>query len=302
MNVRIGAKLANFGPDATALVDAAAGLEAAGVDSLWLSDRVVTIEPLESVYPFTDDGSVPWTDGTPFIEALVAMAVATAHTSRVEVGTGVLVAPLRHPVLLAKQLASIDVLAGGRVVLGIGSGWMAEEYDLLGVPFAERAGRTDEAVELLRACWQGAVPATCGHHYRIPDGVVCRPAPPRDIPLLAGGMSPAALRRAGRLDGWFGYMSADGLDIDAVVAAVAEVRAAAERAGRAGAGRRDTLRVVGPPRVTARSVPALVAAGITEVVADIDWRKPEQAKADVAMLREAASQEPVAAGRAGGRR
>lgn len=293
--MRIGAKLANFGPDAIALADAAAGLEAAGVDSLWLSDRVVTIDPLMSAYPFSADGSVPWTDTTPFIEALVAMAVATAHTSHVEVGTGVLVAPLRHPVLLGKQLASIDALAGGRVVLGIGSGWMAEEYELLGVPFAERGGRTDEAVAVLRAVWQGAVPAVDGEHYRLRDGVSVRPTPAREIPVLSGGLTTAALRRAGRLDGWFGYVFADGLDTDAVGKAMAEVLAAAEESGRGDAPRRDTLRVVGPPQVTARAVPALAAAGITEVVADIDWREPEQAKADVAMLREAASTQSIGA-------
>ncbi|OLT23758.1 hypothetical protein BJF78_31650 [Pseudonocardia sp. CNS-139] len=288
--MRIGAKLANFGPDAPALAEAAAALEAAGVDSLWLSDRVVTVEPTVSPYPFTADGSVPWTDGTPFVEAVVGMAVATAHTSRVEVGTGVLVAALRHPVLLAKQLASIDALAGGRVLLGVGPGWMAEEFDLVGVPFAERASRTDEAVEILRACWQGAVPAVEGKHYTVPDGVFCRPAPPREIPVLAGGTSAAALRRAGRLDGWYGYVYAEGLDTAGIVAAMDAVRAAAAEAGRTGP-RRDALRVVGTPAATARVLPDLVAAGITEVVADLDWRRPEQAAADVAMLREAATRE-----------
>jgi probable F420-dependent oxidoreductase len=296
MSVRIGAKLANFGPDALALAEAAVALEAAGVDSLWLSDRIVTVEPLASAYPFTPDGSVPWTDRTPFVEVLVAMAAATARTSRVEVGAGVMVLPLRHPVLVAKQLASIDALAGGRVVLGVGSGWMAEEYELLGIPYTERATRTDEAVELLRACWEGTVPAVDGRHHRIPAGVSCQPPPARRIPVLSGGMSPAALRRAGRLDGWFGYVTADGLDTDVIGAAVATARAAARSAGRGDVARRDVLRVVGPPHVTAAAMPALVGAGIGEVVTDLDWRRPEQAAADVEMLREAVTGDRVAVG------
>ncbi|SHN47303.1 TIGR03619 family F420-dependent LLM class oxidoreductase [Cryptosporangium aurantiacum] len=304
MSVRIGAKLANFGPDATALAEAAVGLEAAGVDSLWLSDRIVTVDPLASTYPFTADGRVPWTDRTPFVDVLIGMAVAAAHTRRVEIGTGVLVAPLRHPVILAKQLASIDVLSGGRVVAGIGSGWMAEEFDLLGVAYAERASRTDEAVDVLRACWSGDVPPLDGPHHRLPEGVSCYPAPARRIPLLAGGMSPAALRRAGRLDGWFGYVIVDDLDVSVVEAALRTVRSAdgtggggadgdgADGGGTGGGGtggdRRDVLRVVGSPAATADALPALVRAGVTEVVTDLDWRRPEQAAADVAMLRAAA--------------
>lgn len=294
--MRVGSKLANFGPQAFDLLEAAAGLEEAGVDSVWLSDRVVTTDPLDSAYPFSADGSAPWVEDTPFIEAVTAMAMVAARTARVEIGTGVLVLPLRQPVLLARQLAAIDRLSGGRVLLGVGPGWMAEEFALLDVPFEERGARTDEAVEVLRACWEGAATPVRGRHYRVPAGVSCHPTPTRRIPVLAGGMTPAALRRAGRVDGWFGYVPVDQLDVDAITAAMDQVRAAAAAPGGTPEGRRDTLRVVGPPEQAARLVPGLVRAGITEIVTDIDWRHPEQAVADVRRIRDAAAEATTAVG------
>jgi len=295
--MRVGSKLANFGPQALNLLAAAAGLEDTGVDSVWFSDRVVTTEPIASAYPFTPDGRVPWTSDTPFVEAVTAMAMVAARTSRVEIGTGVLVLPLRHPVLLARQLAAIDRLSGGRVLLGVGPGWMAEEFALLGVPFDERGDRTDEAVAVLRSCWAGTVPALDGPYYPLPAGVSCHPTPARRIPVLAGGMTGPALRRAAQLDGWFGYVTADRLLDDGVkdliVPAMDRVRAAAGPGGMSPE-RRDTLRVVGPPEQAARVTPALVRAGITEIVTDIDWRDPERAAADVTRIRDAAAIELTA--------
>jgi len=294
--MRVGSKLANFGPQALDLLAAAESLEDAGVDSVWLSDRLVTVVPLHSAYPFTPDGSAPWAADTPFLEAVAAMAMVAGRTHRVEIGTGVLVLPLRHPVLLARQLAAVDRISGGRVLLGVGSGWMAEEFALLGVPFDERGERTDEGIAVLRACWESAATPIEGHHHRVPDGVSCNPTPARRIPVLAGGMTGPALRRAGRADGWFGYMTTEQLlaEPDLVPAAMDLVRVAAATSagipGRGTATRRDTLRVVGPPEQTARVVPALVRAGITEIVIDVDWRHPERVAADVTYLRDAAAE------------
>jgi probable F420-dependent oxidoreductase len=308
MTLRVGAKVANFGPDAEMLTDMAAACEAAGADSLWLSDRVVTVPAPAAAYPFTDDGSVPWMNDTPFIDSIVAMTAIAAATSRAEIGTGVMVLPLRSPLVLAKQLASIDTLSGGRVVLGIGAGWMSEEFDLLGVPFNERGPRTDEAVTVLRACWQDEPPAVAGRYYRVPAGLGTRPVPARRIPILAGGMTAAALRRAGRLDGWFGYIRADRLSLPDVAAAMSAIRAARSQPPASADGGpgprpgapRGVLRLVGPPDLAARSAAGLVAAGITEVVVDLDWKHDVRARQELERIRDAAEhQEMAGAARAG---
>jgi probable F420-dependent oxidoreductase len=291
--MRIGVKIANFGPDAGRMAASAAAAEDAGADSLWLSDRVVVVDPTISPYPFTPDHSVPWTTTTPFHDVVVSMAMLAAATSRVEIAAGVLVVALRNPVVLAKQLASIDVQSGGRVILGVGSGWMREEYDLLGVPFAERGGRTDAAVAFLRACWSGAPGPIDGPFDRLPAGVFFHPAPARRIPVLVGGMSAAALRRAGRNDGWFGYLDVAGLDVDDVARSVALVRAARAADGSGGAELRVVLRLVGDTGEVARLAPALAAAGVTEVVVDVDTRQPHEAARTIARLRDAAG-EPAA--------
>jgi probable F420-dependent oxidoreductase len=312
MTLRVGAKVANFGPEAALLTEAAAACEAAGADSLWLSDRVVTVPAPGAAYPFTDDGTVPWTNDTPFVDSVVAMAMIAAVTHRAEIGTGVLVLPLRSPLVLAKQLASIDALSGGRVVLGVGAGWMAEEFDLLGVPFAERGPRTDEAVTVLRACWRDEPAAVAGRYYRVPAGLGTRPVPAHRIPVLAGGMTPAALRRAGRLDGWYGYIQADRLSVPDVAAAMSVVRAArgqrrpgASASGasapdaRAGAPR-DVLRLVGSPDLAARAAGDLVSAGITEVVVDVDWKHDDRARQEIERIRDAAAVAEAAEGTATG--
>lgn len=300
MTLRVGAKVANFGPDASLLTEAAVACEAAGADSLWLSDRVVTVPAPVAAYPFTDDGTVPWTSDTPFVDSVVAMALIAAATRRAEIGTGVMVLPLRAPLVLAKQLASIDALSGGRVVLGVGAGWMSEEFDLLGVPYAERGERTDEAVTVLRACWRDEPPAVAGRYYRVPAGLGTRPVPGHRIPILAGGMTPAALRRAGRLDGWYGYILADRLSMPDVAAAMSVVRAArgplrpdASAPDARAEAPRDVLRLVGSPDVAARAAGDLVTAGITEVVVDLDWRHEDRARQEIQRIRDAAAVAPA---------
>ena len=310
MTLRVGAKVATFGPEAGQLTEAAAACEAAGADSLWLSDRVVAVAAPAASYPFSDDGSVPWTVDTPFVDSVVAMALVAAATHRAEIGTGVMVLPLRSPLVLAKQIASIDASSGGRLVLGVGTGWMAEEFDLLGVPFAERGPRTDEAVTVLRACWRDEPAAVAGRYYRVPAGLGTRPVPAHRIPILAGGMTPAALRRAGRLDGWYGYIFADRLSVPDVAAAMSVVQGARRRrpgaiaadasASETGAGAaRDVLRLVGSPDVAARAAGGLMAAGITEVVVDLDWKHPDRARQAIERIRDAAAAASAAGDTAG---
>lgn len=280
--MRIGAKLPNSGPlplDA-GIPSMARALEDAGFDSLWVSDHIVLPREIRSPYPFAADGKATWATDTPYFDALIALALAAAVTERVRLGTAVLVMPLRNPVELAKQAASIDVASGGRLELGVGAGWLEEEFDALGVPFEGRGRRLDEWIRIARACWTGAPEAINSRHYELPADVLAYPAPDRPIPLLIGGHSPAALRRADRVgDGWLAQQAADALD-------PGELRRAADAIG---AAPRIVLRVVeslGRPERVAERLPALSDAGVDEVIVDVP---PDAAAAarDLAVLRSA---------------
>lgn len=179
--VRIGAKLHNFGAavEKVPLTECAVVAEEAGYDSVWLSDHVVLPSEVSSPYPFTDDHLIDWPVDTPFYDAVVSMSTVAAVTHRIEVGMGVLVLAVRHPLVIAKQIASLDAWSRGRIVLAVGAGWLAEEYDILGVPFETRGSRLDEWIHLLRDCWTGTPAAFEGKHFRLPEGVLRYPTPAR---------------------------------------------------------------------------------------------------------------------------
>ena len=193
--MRIGAKVPNSGPlpIERGIASMAAELEGAGFESLWVSDHIVMPRQIESRYPFAADGKPTWPADTPYFDAMIALAVIATVTQRAAIGTAVLVLPLRHPVVLAKQAASIDVLSSGRLVLGVGAGWLAEEFEALDVPFGSRGRRFTEWLQILRACWTGEPGPFNGEQYHLPGGVFALPAPGHDIPVLVGGDSSPAL-------------------------------------------------------------------------------------------------------------
>ena len=293
--MRIGAKVPNSGPLPARLGigPMSAALEEAGFDSLWTSDHIVMTRTVESAYPFSARGELTWDVGSPWYDAVVSLTLMAAATKRCEVGVAVLVLPLRHPVVFAKQVASIDALHGGRVALGVGAGWLAEEFAALGVPFESRGRRLEEWMTVVRACWTGDPHQFRGDHYTLPAGVVCRPVPVRPSPLLVGGMSPAALRRAGRLgDGWLALQRASALDLGSLATAVGRVRQAAEQAGRDPAALRFVLRITESegvvPKIAAMAG-AIAGTGITEIVVDVDWEDPEAPRRSAELLRAAVS-------------
>jgi probable F420-dependent oxidoreductase len=292
--MRISAKVPNTGelPAERGIAAMAAELERAGFDGLWSSDHVVMPAEITSRYPFADDGRATWRTDVPWYDAVVALSMMAAGTRRCELNVAVLVLPLRHPVEFAKQVASVDALAGGRVGVGVGAGWLREEFEALGVPFDSRGSRLDEWIGLLRACWTGRPPAHDGRHYRLPGGVLCYPTPAGEPPILIGGVSPAALRRAGRLgQGWVAHQAADRLDPGELRAGVAAMRRAAAEAGRAGEPLRVVLRVVGAAGragMVAARLPELAGAGVDEVVVDTDWDEPDDAARTHDLLRDAA--------------
>jgi probable F420-dependent oxidoreductase len=228
--VKLGVQLPNLGllEGREAFVRTARAAEELGYDSVWSGDHVVLPVESESVYPYHRGGTYT-ADPLVAYDALVALALVAGCTERVELGTGVLVLPQRNPLLLAKQLASLDSLSDGRLILGAGAGWLAEEFAALAAPDFELRGQVlEEWVAILRACWSDDEPRFEGRHYRF-DPVHFQPRPVRQIPILIGGNSPAALRRAGRIgDGWFGTA----VTLEEGRAAIATVRRHAEEAGR----------------------------------------------------------------------
>jgi probable F420-dependent oxidoreductase len=253
------------------LLESARLAEEAGFDSIWVSDHVVMLRSHSSPYPFSPDGKMTWDPEDLWHDPLIAMAMCAAVTERVEIGVAVLIVPLRNPVILAKQLASLDALSSGRVVVGAGAGWLAEEFDALGTPFQTRGERLDEWIEIVRDCWTGEPRPKEYRHYRIPDGVLSYPTPAHEVPILIGGMTSAAIRRAGRIgDGWVALQHVDELDLDTVAAGIAAIGAEAERAGRVAAGR-TVMRVAGPTQSVAQRLPELQEVGVTDVVVDVSW-------------------------------
>jgi probable F420-dependent oxidoreductase len=203
--MEIGCHLPVFGGAATreGVLAVATKVEALGFDSLWVSDHVVIPWRIDSRYPYNATGEFPLAPGTDFLEPLTALTLTAAVTSRVRLGTSVLVLPHRHPVLTAKMLATLDHLAPSRVILGAGVGWMREEIELFGVPYARRGAWTDEAIAIMRACWRDERVSHHGEFFRFEDLGV-RPRPARGmIPIWIGGHTDRALRRVATLgDGW----------------------------------------------------------------------------------------------------
>jgi probable F420-dependent oxidoreductase len=202
--------------------------EEVGFDGILASDHLFYPEKLESAYPYSEDGHPGFTPDTPWPEPFAAIAAMSAVTRRIRFATMVYILPLRHPLVAAKAAATVAELSGGRLVLGVGAGWMKEEFDALGVDFATRGRRTDEMIEVLRALWAGGMVEHHGRDYDFERLQLC-PAPAQPIPIYVGGVSPAALRRAARLgDGWLG----SGNDPAEVPAILERLRALRREAGR----------------------------------------------------------------------
>ncbi|CAB4579293.1 MAG: TIGR03619 family F420-dependent LLM class oxidoreductase [Actinobacteria bacterium] len=176
----------------------------AGFTSLWGGEHVVLPSSIESRYPYTADGRIPAVPETPIPDPLIWLAFAAAAAPGLTLGTCILILPQRNPLVLAKELATLDRLSGGRVELGIGIGWLREEFDALGVPWEHRGARTDEYVAAMRRLWEAP---EVEFHGRFVDfaPVTCSPRPISGrIPIVVGGDTDAAIARAVRLaDGWY---------------------------------------------------------------------------------------------------
>jgi probable F420-dependent oxidoreductase len=206
-------------PEAAARLGRAA--EAAGFESLWVADHVVLPDPPVAGRPMAPDMRL--------LDPLVALAFLAAHTSRVKLATGVIILPQRQALVIAKQLASLDVLSNGRVIFGLGVGWCEPEMRAVGAPFAERGRVADDYLAAMRAVWTQPKPSYKGPYVTF-DGVQAMPRPVQNpIPIVVGGRTPPAYRRAvSQGHGWYGF----GLDLDGTRRALDGLRAAAAETAR----------------------------------------------------------------------
>jgi probable F420-dependent oxidoreductase len=250
--VRVGVCSANSGPYTTraSLAELAGLAESFGIESIWVSDHVVVPDPRQP-----PSGMEP---EDPILDPVVALAFLAGRTETVRLASGVIVLPLREPLVLAKQLASLDVLSGGRLVVGVAVGYVEREFESVGVPFAERGARTEEYLAAIRAVWAEGRSSFRGTTVSF-DGVRARPRPIQRPapPIVMGGYAPAVMRRAVRdADGWYGW----GLDLDATASRLETLRATAAREPR-----RDGL---GPLEITI-TPPGPVDADVARRYADL---------------------------------
>lgn len=226
--MRFGVAFANILGFGTADGAAAMGraAEAAGFDSVWPVEHVLVPKGYRSEYPYDASGRMPGNEDVDLVDPLIWLTWVGAHTTTLRLATGILVLPQRNPAIVAKEVATLDRLTGGRMVLGVGAGWLAEEFAALDVPFERRGARLDAYIEALRALWTQS-PATVHNDFVGFDEVYSRPAPHAGtVPIVIGGHSEVAARRAGRLgDGFFPGTG----DVPRLVRVMRE---AAEEAGR----------------------------------------------------------------------
>ncbi len=205
-SMKFGVAFANVGPfvDPLAAIRLAQACETSGFESIWTVDHVVVPGGYQSKYPYDPSGRLPSGEGTVFPDPLMWLAYIASKTSTLRLGTGILIVPQRNPLVLAKELATLDHLSGGRMILGAGIGWLQEEFQALGIPFTGRGRRTEESIAAMRALWSEERASFEGSTASFADCYL-RPQPPGGtIPVHLGGHSEAAARRAGRIgDGFF---------------------------------------------------------------------------------------------------
>ena len=228
----------NNGPlgQADTMVSLLKCLEDSGFESAWTGEHVVVIDPQEPPSPVAPE--------FPILDTVVSLSFAAAATTRLKLGSGIILLAQRNPVVLAKELSSLDVLSGGRLIFGVGVGYVEREFDVIGVPYRERGARTSEHIEAIRALWTQDQPHFEGKFTQI-QGVQAKPMPVQSPhpPIIIGGMSEAGYRRAiAHGDGWYGFNQTE----EQAAASIEGLKSAAVDAGNAG--RFDELEISITPR------------------------------------------------------
>jgi probable F420-dependent oxidoreductase len=290
--MRIGIHLPTNESGPLSYREMAALAEDAGFDTLWLSDHTVLVRDAVSRYPFSDDGRLFQAPDVDWYDWLVTLAFLAASTTTIRLGVSVTILPLRHPLALAKQVATLDRLSGGRIVLGVGTGWLAEEFAALDVPFAGRGARTDGAIDLLRAAWTGSPAAGDYGPFQLPSGVEVRPTPTQArLPILVGGAGDRVVRRVvARADGWLGTSAGGRMAPTELRSMVGELARECVRVGRDPSDLDVAVRLAAPARQVRTSeyrdwLVELADAGATSMSFDVAWHDAARVRETLSALR-----------------
>lgn len=247
--------------------------EDSGFESIWTGEHVVLVDPQKAPSP------VP--PHTNFVDTIASLAFAAAKTERLKIGSGIILLAQRDPIVLAKELAGIDILSKGRLLFGVGVGYVEGEFEALGIPYAERGARVSEHIDVIRELWTSDSPSFSGRFSSF-SGIQSRPQPAQtpSPPILIGGTSPPALRRAvSQGDGWFGFF----LDPDAAAKSLRSLEEASEQIGRPASLGRLEITVTPPGPVDADMVRHYEDLGVDRLVLTssfIDIAGPGVAKAE----------------------
>ena len=256
--VKIGLFGINFGLAANVetMLGLARAAEQAGLDSVWTGEHVVLPSPRVPPSPAEPE--------TPMLDPAVALAYVAAETTRIRLGTGVIILPQRNPIVLAKELASVDVVSRGRLIFGLGSGYLEPEFRAIGAPFSQRGAVTDEAIRVLKALWTMERPAFEGRFFRF-AGIDAHPRPVQrpHPPIVVGGMSEFGARRAARFgNGWYGFLT----DLDATRRSLGWIRGFIAEGLRPPDLGDVEISVTPPPPVTADSVKQYEDLGVHRLI------------------------------------
>jgi probable F420-dependent oxidoreductase len=230
-----------------------------GYESLWTVEHVAVPKDYQSPYPYSPSGKMGGPDDMSIPDPFIWLTYVAAATKQIKLATGVAILPQRNVIYTAKEMATLDQLSGGRVILGAGAGWMKEEFDVLGVPFEDRGKRMDEYIHALRVLWGDETPTFHGEFVDFTDTYV-RPQPvAKSIPIHIGGHTDRAARRAGELgDGFFPGAS----DKETLARCIGVMRATAEKHGRDP----DAIEVTAGGAMDPAGIEELAELGISRVV------------------------------------
>jgi len=279
--VKVGVALFRLRPERVAAV--ARHAEGLGFESVWVPEHLVLPTHIASRYPYAPDGVAPFSPDAPHLDPLVLLTHVAAATTRIRLGTSVYLLPLRHPLVTARLAMSLDVLSGGRLTLGVGVGWLAEEFQAAGIDFQTRAARTRECVRALRTLWTESEPEFHGRFFSFgPVRFEPKPVQKPHPPIVFGGETEAALRRAAALgDGWYGV----GHTPESAAVQATKLRALLAAAGRGAAPFELTVSHAGGV-LEPDDVRRYAGAGIARVVV-LPWRRGREA--EEALARQAAA-------------
>ena len=285
--MKIGFFAVGIGPaaDPEVLALTAQTVERGGFHSLWAPEHVVLIDQYVSKYPYSADGRLPMpTTKVDILDPYVALTYAAAHTKTIRLGTGISLIPERSPVVTAKEIASLDKLSGGRFDLGVGIGWLAEEFTAVNVPWERRAERTREYLKAMKLLWTEEEPEFKGEFLSFPKvRMYPKPVQKPHPPIIFGGESGPALKRVGEVgDGWFGV----NVTPDTTPGLIARMKKYAQAAGRDP--EKLTFAVspgIGSP-IEMDTIKKFRDAGVHQVIAGGIPSNPKNAKGDIERLAE----------------